>query len=722
MTQHGTRQWWQAVVLTIVVCAAYANSLQGSFQYDDFHSIVRNSSLRDLGNLPAFFTDPETFSGDADKAMYRPLLLASLALNHALHGYKVEGYHAVNVMLHLACVMLLWRLARRLTTTGAALAAALLFATHPLTAEPVNYISSRSELLLGVFFLGSLWVHCEAGTRGRLHVLAAVLCALALLSKATAVMLAPSLLLFDLIAMGWRPARASDLLRRHGVYWVLSGVYVGTIALNGFLGDSLAAPVRGVVAQTFTQIKAWTFYVRLLVMPRPLSVDHTFNEATTVGVGVILGAVLLGSLLWLVARSWRGLPATMAGILVAGLVLLPTSMMPLNVLINERRLYLVVAALCLSLVTLARVRHNALLAATILFVLLTVQRNGAWATQTTLWESAQRSGSYSYRTWVNLGKAYQEAGDAAAARRAYERALELDDRHGDVYNNLAVLLHRSGSVAQAVPWYEQALSRYPEMDEIYQNLADAHVQLGEYERAESVYAAALRLDDDNGSVWNNLGDVRMKQRDYAGAEIAFQRAQQLLPNSHEPANNLGNALDAQGSRRRPAAIIAYRRALGLAPDDGARGAIYANLGETLRRSDEHEKAVTLLDSSLSLAPTAGAYDYRGRVAYDLGDLHGADRFWRLAVGLDPGLGTAWTGLGELALGAGDVVGAEGSLQLAAESGGGVRAWGSLARCLEVLGRVDDARNAYRQVVARGHADDPRVARARLRLQALDETR
>jgi len=100
MTQHGTRQRWQAVVLTIVVCAAYANSLQGSFQYDDFHSIVRNSSLRDLGNLPAFFTDPETFSGDADKAMYRPVLLASLALNHALHGYKVEGYHAVNVMLH----------------------------------------------------------------------------------------------------------------------------------------------------------------------------------------------------------------------------------------------------------------------------------------------------------------------------------------------------------------------------------------------------------------------------------------------------------------------------------------------------------------------------------------------------------------------------------------------------------------------------------------------
>ena len=718
----GARQRWQAVMLAIVVCAAYGNSLQGSFQYDDFHSIVRNASLRDLGNLPAFFTDPETFSAEAGKAMYRPVLLVSFALNHALHGYEVEGYHAVNVILHLTCVLLLWRLARCLTTTGAALAAGLLFAAHPLTAEPVNYISSRSELLLGVFFLGSLWAHCEAGPRGGLRVLAALLCALALLSKATAVMLAPSLLVFDVLIGGWRPARLSDLLRRHGVYWTLSAAYVGAIVVNGFLGGSLAAPVRGAAAQIFTQMKAGSYYIRLLVVPHPLSVNHAFSEASAAGAAVILGGVLMGSLLWLAARNWRDLPAPVSGLLVSGLVLLPTSMMPLNVLINERRLYLVVAALCLSLVTLVRVRHGAVTAVVVLFVLLTAQRNTAWATQTTLWESVQRSGSRSYRTWVNLGKAYQEAGDVAAARRAYEKALELDERHGDVYNNLAVLLHRSGRVAEAVLWYEQALSRYPDMDEIYQNLADAHVQLGEYERAESVYEAALRLDDDNGAVWNNLGDVRMRQRDLVGAEEAFVRAARLLPGNHEPANNLGNVLDAQGPERRQEAVRAYRGALRLASDDGARGTILANLGETLRRARDYDKAAALLDSALALAPTATAYDYRARVAFDLGDMDGAQRFWLRAVELDPILGTAWTGLGELALQAGDVVGAESALRRAVETGGGVRAWWSLARGLEDAGRADEARDAYRQVIARGRVDDPRSAAAQQRLHGLDGAR
>lgn len=717
-------QLMQAAVLAIIVCLTYANSLHGSFQYDDFHSIVRNQALRDLGNIPEYFADPSMFSADARKGMYRPVLLTSFALNHALHGFDVIGYHVVNVILHLICVLLLWRLARRLASVRAALAAALLFAVHPLTAEPVNYISSRSELLLGTFFLGSIWAHTKAfsqteGRRG-LRVLAAALGGLALLSKATAVVLPPVLILVDVMVLRWRPVSATDLLRRHGGYWALGAVYVGTIVGNGFLGGSLAAPVRGPVTQALTQMKAWAYYLRLVVMPRALSVDHVFGEATQVGAAVVFGAALIMSLLWLSGRHWRGLPAPVLGLLIGGLVLLPTTVMPLNVLINERRLYLVVAAVCLSLAALVRVRRTTVVVATLAFMLLTAQRNEAWASQTSLWESAHRNGSQSYRTWVNLGKAYHEAGAVEAAQKAYETALKLDERYGDVFNNLAVLLHQSGRVKEAVPWYEQALSRYPDMEEIYQNLADAHVQLKDYEQASAVYEAALVLDGDNGGVWNNLGEVHMRRRDYAAAETAFRQAADLLPQNHEPANNLGNALDAQGAGRRQEALQAYRLALPLAPDAGARAAIYANLGETLRRAHDFVAATAVLDSSLNLASTAAANDYRGRVAFDTGDMVGAAAFWQQAVALDAELGTAWSGLGELALASGDLVDAERDLRQAVEHGGGTRAWWSLGRCLEQRAAIPEARDAYEQLIARGHAGDPRVAAAQQRLQELDQ--
>ncbi|MDA0337910.1 MAG: tetratricopeptide repeat protein, partial [bacterium] len=244
------------------------------------------------------------------------------------------------------------------------------------------------------------------------------------------------------------------------------------------------------------------------------------------------------------------------------------------------------------------------------------------------------------------------------------------------------------------------------------------VQLEHFAQAASVYEAALALDGNNGAVWNNLGEVHMQRHDYVSAEGAFRRAAQLLPDNHEPGNNLGNALDAQGAGRRLEAISAYRDALKLAPDGAARGAIYANLGETLRRSRDFSRAAAVLDSSLHLAPTAMACDYRGRVAYDMGDMAAAQAFWQRAVGLDATRGTAWSGLGEVWLAAGDLEGAEQALRQAVSSGGGTRAWLSLARCLEARASIPAALEAYEQLIRFGQAGDPRVAAAQQRLLEL----
>ena len=70
-----TSDWKQGFVLAVIVGALYANSMHGSFHYDDFHSIVDNPHIRDLRNSGSFFVDLRMFSNDAAKAMYRPLLL-----------------------------------------------------------------------------------------------------------------------------------------------------------------------------------------------------------------------------------------------------------------------------------------------------------------------------------------------------------------------------------------------------------------------------------------------------------------------------------------------------------------------------------------------------------------------------------------------------------------------------------------------------------------------
>ena len=69
--------WWMATGLLGLVALCYVNSLDGSFHYDDSHSIVENYHIRHLGNIPRFFSDPQTFSREPAMAMYRPLLVTT---------------------------------------------------------------------------------------------------------------------------------------------------------------------------------------------------------------------------------------------------------------------------------------------------------------------------------------------------------------------------------------------------------------------------------------------------------------------------------------------------------------------------------------------------------------------------------------------------------------------------------------------------------------------
>ena len=75
-------------LVVVLLFLTYANSLDNDFHYDDYHSIVQNRHIRSLANIPQFFTDPQTFSMLTQRAMFRPLVLTSYALNHHFGQYQ----------------------------------------------------------------------------------------------------------------------------------------------------------------------------------------------------------------------------------------------------------------------------------------------------------------------------------------------------------------------------------------------------------------------------------------------------------------------------------------------------------------------------------------------------------------------------------------------------------------------------------------------------------
>src|SRR5215472_2203667 len=152
---------WRIAVIVFAGALAYANALRTPFIYDDSAAVVSNEHIRTLAMPDALFAARE------NPAAGRPVVNYSLALNYAAGGLDPFGYHLVNVALHLLCGVVLFLVARRtFASQNIAFAIALLWIVHPLNSEVVDYVTERSESLMALFFLLTLYCSIRALARG----------------------------------------------------------------------------------------------------------------------------------------------------------------------------------------------------------------------------------------------------------------------------------------------------------------------------------------------------------------------------------------------------------------------------------------------------------------------------------------------------------------------------------------------------------------------------
>src|SRR5262252_2925115 len=168
----------------------YANALHNRFVYDDYHTVIENTSIRSATDLRAIFWHDVT----------RPIVNFSYAVDRAMWGPPPFGFHLTNVAFHALNVVLLFCLARRVRLDVApSFAAAALLAVHPMMTEAVGYVSGRSEVLCATFFLLALlcadrWIRA----RGAGWLAGMLMCwVAALTTKETAAMFPFVLALYD---------------------------------------------------------------------------------------------------------------------------------------------------------------------------------------------------------------------------------------------------------------------------------------------------------------------------------------------------------------------------------------------------------------------------------------------------------------------------------------------------------------------------------------------
>jgi tetratricopeptide (TPR) repeat protein len=623
MTRHG----W--VVVLLVGAVAWSNTTGNAFQYDDFHSIVDNVNLRDL-DVGRFFADPGAFSVDADKGMYRPLLVTSFALNRAVGGVDPTGYHLVNIAVHLATAVVVWWLAGLLGAGGGArLVAGLLFVVHPVCSEPVNYISSRSESLSVLCYLTALALFVQAHRAGRGWLWGSWAClAAGLLTKSTAATLPAALLLLDaaVLQRGDLSALRRRFLRWHAPAWGLLLGYLLIVTQNTWLTRSLQQDVREPLSQWLTQLTALVWYAALLAVPTRLNVEPQFAVQPGLTVVVLVAAwvvlVWSGALLWS-ARRRHGRVVFLLALPV--LHLLPTLIVPLNVLVNERRAYLPAAVVCLGVALLTRhrlrrqTRQPLVVAGVAVLALLSWQRGRAWADETSLWTAAVEAGPRMPRSHLYLGNAFKTAAmhspaaaDALqhwrAASTAFERAFheaegrdeELARRALNNRGGVHFALYYQTAGAQRLTELSQAEALFREVVERQPQFADALINLGSCLLERSRMAT----------------ERTQRQRLLSESIDFYQRGLAVRPNHAQAHGNMGVALQELG--RFDEAAAAYRHNLYLLPQDFTAHKNLAQLLTLQARRDVGEgnrgqaverlrEAVRLAERALRLNPaTPGA--------------------------------------------------------------------------------------------------------------------
>jgi Flp pilus assembly protein TadD len=613
----------RAALIVIVGALAYSNSLAGPFISDDESSIVENPAIRSLGTV--------LLERKNSPIAGRPVAGYSFAVNFLLDGLEVSGYHLVNVAIHIGCALLLFGIVRRTllmprlaahyggAALSLALAVSLLWVVHPLNTEAVNYITQRTELLMALFYLTTLYAAIRdvaaAGGRGsRVWPTTAVAaCALGMGCKESMVTAPLMVLLYDRIFV-FNSIR--DAVTRR---WRLYGSLATTWLVLAYL--ILPGP-RASSAGFAAGVQPWVYllnqaviigrYLRLVFWPADLAVHYGAPVALTLGSifpqALLIFALLVITIVALLGITIGGLsPKPAAGFLGAWffVTLAPSSsFIPIATEVGaERRMYLplmaVIALIVLGTYGAAALRRRLSPAvATWLLIAAVAALSKATFARNMDYQSPLRLAESSLAHWPSdaargaLGSELQRANRDEEAIVELQLAARTDPRSR---YNLGVALFNNRRFQEAIDVLATLVSEYPMREEV-------------------PWARRLR------------GNAYIMLNQWANAIVELRLALSMSPHDEKSQTLLAAALNGEGielgtAGKHAEAAAAFRQALALDPDSAS---VRHNLATALLDSGDITGALAEAQRNIERHPAdAPSYDLAGRALAMQGNVDAA---------------------------------------------------------------------------------------------------
>lgn len=570
------------LLIICLVIVAYLPVWHAGFIWDDDEHLTRNPCI--VG--PLGFREIWTTA----KAVYYPLVLSTFWLVHKFAGLQPLPYHVLNVLMHAACALLLWRVLKELKIPHAWFGAAL-WAVHPVMVQSVAWITELKNTQSGVFYMLSILLFLKSDQPGlpkskwrAFYFGSLIAFAAALTSKPATVML-PIILALLMCVRGsaWK-FRAWALL---APFFILSVAAAGwTIweqkVHSGARGAEwmLSFPDRLVISAT----NIW-FYLGKLVWPHPLAFIYPRWKIDSLQIVSY----------WPVAA----LLAVTVGLFIARRFL-------------NRWVILALASFTISLFPILGFfdvyffrysfvsDHFQYLASMGIVVLIGVAISAA-------------SEKLAARTHAVVGKmfcavfllgllalSYVQASTYVDAQKLWRSTIE---KNPDAWIAQTIIGNReleNGAVEKAIAHYQKALQSYPNAGNTHDSLSVALLQKGAVDDALSHAIRAATLEPNNPNFRITLGNAYSAKGMLPEGIEQYAMVASAFPDMAEAHYNLGRVLLDQG--RADAAINSCRRALSANPRHFDARIV---LGNALVDKAQYAEAIREYERALELAPRSG---------------------------------------------------------------------------------------------------------------------
>jgi tetratricopeptide (TPR) repeat protein len=605
------------VLLLAALLAAYSNTFNVPFLLDDADSIELNPTIKSLATAWL----PPSDSGITTSG--RPLLNLSLAINYALHGTSLPGYHLANLLIHALGALTLWAIIRRTLrqpvlaprfaahATPLAWCAAALWALHPLQTESVTYIVQRAESLVGLFYFLTLYgfirsVEKNATTpRSRLWPALTIFACLCGMASKEVMASAPLIVfLYDrTFVSGTFTAAWQNYRRLHlslAATWL---ILLACIIQSGGRGTTVGYSNVAWWEYAITQAPAITGYLWRSLWPANLIFDYGAILEKNPAV-VIPSTLFILILLGLAIHVLRRHPVAGFAFAWFFLILAPTSsIIPVaSQTAAEHRMYLPLAA-CVVPAALLLYRFLPLAAFPLLAALLlaagfrTHDRNHDYRSELALWEDTVARLPDNVRALTNLGSTLFRADRFEESLHYSQEAIRYLPTHADAHLNLGGALLKLRRLPEAIASLERAAALNPDSTLYLTSLGNAASEIGDLEKALRAYRRAYELAPGTAVNAFNLANTLMSLDRMEESGRYFTQALSLSPNDSGLLNNYATWL--RRSDRPAEAIPILEKALHTFPQSPR---LNSNLGTCLMLAGRTAEGIQKLELALQLDP------------------------------------------------------------------------------------------------------------------------